>query len=669
MASVWGELKRRNVVKVVVAYAIVGWLLIEVASTVFPIVQLPDWTVTFLTMLILFGFPIALILSWAYEITPEGMKRSHEVEATESISHVTGRKLDFAIIGALVLALGFVVYNYVLDQPPGASAGSVDRRSIAVLPFSNESAAEENAEFFANGIHDNLLTQLARISALKVISRTSVIEYRDTTKNMRQIGRELGVATILEGGVQRAGNSLQINVQLIDVETDEHLWAEVYDRELTAENIFAIQREMATSIAEALQATLSPQEVDQLSRVPTQNTRAWDFFLSGADYERRREYRLALQQYERAVAEDSEFALAWTAVSRRHSYDYFWGIDRTEARLAQALEAVERAFEQSPDLPQAHLAMGDYYWQGFRDFDSSLEEYTIAELGMPGDADLYGALANLYRRVGEWDESLANYERAIELDPRNINHRLELARTYSPLRDYQQAEQAVERALEIAPGDAALYGDTLRIPAFRDGDYSLFKAAIENPPIALPKDWDALAVWEGALYDRDYAAALSLLDDAEFDVYTAMPWRYVPIASLYGVTYHLAGERELAEQQFQAAREQLEAEFEATSKDPRFLNALGRVLAGLGENEEAVRMARQAIDVTSRDTYARPNYQLDAIFVFVMAGDSDAATEELDAYLGAPGSWSIEGLLPDPRLDPIRDDPRFQSLVEKYRRQ
>jgi len=312
--------------------------------------------------------------------------------------------------------------------------------------------------------------------------------------------------------------------------------------------------------------------------------------------------------------------------------------------------------------------MGDYYWQGFRDFDSALEEYTIAKLGMPGNAELYGALADLYRRVGEWDESLANYERAIELDPRNINYRLQLVRTYAPLRDYQQAEQAIERALEIAPDNPALYADKSRIPAFRDGDYSLYKAVIENPPIALPNDWDAINVWQGALNNRDYAAALSHLDDWEFDTYTAAPWRYIPKASLYGVTYQLAGERELAEQQFRLAREQLETALRADSEDPRIYNALGTVLAGLGESEEAVRLARRAIDATSSDTFARPNYQLDAIFVFAMADDIDAAIEELDAYLGVPGWWSIEGLLPDPRLDPIRDDLRFQALVEKYRR-
>ena len=358
-----------------------------------------------------------------------------------------------------------------------------------------------------------------------------------------------------------------------------------------------------------------------------------------------------MQMYQRAVEEDPEFALAWTKISRRHTLNYNLGFDRTESRLALALEAVERAFQVSPDLPQAHLAMSDYYRQGIRDFDRALEETAIAERGMPGSADLYFARADLQRRVGEWDESLENWERVIELDPRSINAHLEFVRTHIVLRNYQQAEQSLERALEFAPDSRILNVTTAQIALFRDG-------LTRNTLTA-------------ALYERDYDTALSLLDSQESDV-SITPWSYSVKASRYGLIYRLAGEHVLAEQQFEVAREQLEAALESRPDDPRLYNALGAVLAGLGENEEAVRMARQAIDdalPTSRDTFAGQNFRLDAVMVFAAADDSDAAIEELDAYLGAPGWWSIEGLLPDPRLDPIRDDPRFQALVEKYRRQ
>ena len=283
MAPVWAELKRRNVVRVAVAYAIVGWLLIEVSSTVFPLVQLPDWTVTFVTMLVLLGYPLALILAWAYELTPEGIKSTKSVEPVESITHATGRKLDFIIIGVMGLAIMFLLidnYLLVVEEVPAivstptetpiedgpAPSFIPDRKSVAVLPFANRSN-DANDAFFVDGIHDDILTHIAKISSLKVISRTSVMGYRDTTKNVKTIGEELGVATLLEGGVQRAGDSVRINVQLIDANTDEHLWAETYDRVLTTQNIFAIQTEIGIAISEELlEAYRNPRYFPQASR-------------------------------------------------------------------------------------------------------------------------------------------------------------------------------------------------------------------------------------------------------------------------------------------------------------------------------------------------------------------------------------------------------------------
>jgi len=675
MASVWGELKRRNVVKVAAAYAIVGWLLIEVAATVFPVFQLPEWTVVFVAMLLLLGFPVALILSWAYELTPDGMERTKSVPMSESITEVTGRKLDFVIIGILAIAVAFfAVERFVLvEEAPIPLVSADDRRSIAVLPFDNRSAQSED-EFFVGGIHDDILTQLAKIGALKVISRTSVMEYRDVSRNMREIGEQLGVATILEGGVQRAGDTIRINAQLIDAETDEHLWAEIYDRELTAENIFTIQSEIATSIADALEATLSPQEVDRLNEVPTQNTRAYDFFLSGKEYQsrgvdNRTDLPLAVQQYERAVEEDPEFALAWARLAAAHIRIYWAAFDRTDARRRTALSAVERALGLQPDLPEAHYAMARYHYHGYRNYEEALRELAIAEQGMPGDVELIFSRAAIYRRQGQWEQVLTNFDRVIELDPRSVTLLWEYGATYRSLRDYAQAEHYWDQALEIAPDALNPYQQKAQIPLWRDGDVSSIKAAVENAPFDL-RDYGHWFRWTAAIYERDYETALTYLDDMENDVFDAQS-RYEPKESWYGVTYLLAGEPELAERRFRTARAQVEEALAADPEDPRLLVALGEVLAGLGEREAAVRAAHRAMDLlpTSFDALAGPTQQLHAIIrVFAPAGAINTAIEELDAYLAAPGVWSIEGLLPDPRLDPIRDDPRFQALVEKYSR-
>ena len=676
MTSFFGELKRRNVVKVAVAYAIVGWLLIEVTSTVFPVLQIPDWAIALVTMLLILGFPIALILSWAYEITPEGMKRSHEIQATESITHVTGRKIDFVIIGVLAIAVAFfAVERFVLvEEAPSSPASTVDRRSIAVIPFSYNSADEENAEFFSDGIHDNLLTQLTKISSLKVISRTSVMEYRDTTKNMRQIGQELDVATILEGGVRRAGDVLQINVQLIDVETDEHLWAEVYDRELTAENTFAILREMASSIAEALQATLTPQEVARLNEVPTDSRRAWDLYQSGNDYLRASDsttiYALAAAVWERAVVEDPGFALAWAALSRGHSGTYFFGVDPTESRRQLAREALDRAFALAPDLPEAHLAMGYYHYHGFRDYERALLEFDIAEQGMPGDAQIPQARAYVYRRMGRWEDSLADMERAIRLDPRNIEQLNFQATTYRRLRNYNQSSEIHARILEIQPDNAISQWAIAFDRLLGNGDPSLLASVTENPSVALPVDLRGWSGWLAALYEQDYELALRVLDgwNTELDV---QMHRYIPLSSYYAVTHQLAGRDDAAALLFQSARAVIEQALETNPEDPRLYMTLAESLAGLGESDAAASAALEGIRLLSAVEDAARDQRLlkDAIVrALGPAGAVDVVIEQLDAYLGSPGDWSIEGLLPDPRLDPIRDDPRFQALVEKYRR-
>jgi len=668
--SFFGELKRRNVVKVAVAYAIVGWLLIEVSTTVLPLFEAPDWIAQVFAFFVILGFPLALILSWAYELTPEGLKLERDVTAGESITPVTGRKIDFAIIGALVLALGFVVFdNYVFENDAALDS------SIAVLPFGNLSPDAENA-FFADGIHGELLTQLSKIGALRVISRTSVMEYRDSPKNIREIGRELNVSTILEGDVRRAGDTVRINVQLIDAETDEHLWANIYDRELTARNILAIQSEMATAIAEALHATFSPQEVARLNEVPTQNTRAYDFYLSGREFGRRGVDRgtdipLAVQQYERAVEEDREFALAWAHLAVQHIRMYWFAIDRTDERRRTALSAVERALDLQPDLPEAHLAMAWYHYHAYRNYEEALRELAIAEQGMPGDSEPLFLRAAIYRRQGQWEQAVTSFDRAIELDPRNVDLLLNHGATYRALRDYAQAERSWDRALDITPNAVDLYLAKAQIPLWRDGDVSLLKAAAENPPFNLGDQRQWLG-WTAAIYERDYDTALSYLEEWEIDVYETQV-QYVPTASFYGVTYQLAGQPELAQRHFRIARAQVEDALQAAPDDPRLLISLGEILAGLGEAESAVPFAEEAIKLmpTSLDAVAGPNRQLNAIIrVFIPAAAVDTAIEELDTYLAGPGGrWSIEGFLPDPRLDFIRDDPRFQALVEKYRRQ
>ncbi len=291
MAGLFEELKRRNVVRVGIAYLIAAWLVLQVIDLVLENVPAPPWVMQVILLLTAVGFPFALLFAWAFELTPEGLKRERDVDRSKSITPQTGRKLDRLIIVVLVIAVGILLTDRIWlrdagQEEPAAQVTTTEpssqssRRSIAVLPFANRSNAADDV-FFVDGIHDDILTQLAKISALKVISRTSVAQYRDTEKTMRVIGGELDVATIMEGSVQRAGNRVRINVQLIDADTDEHLWAEVYDRELTVANIFEIQTEMATAIAGALRANLTSDEQQRLAVRPTENLEAYEAYLLG----------------------------------------------------------------------------------------------------------------------------------------------------------------------------------------------------------------------------------------------------------------------------------------------------------------------------------------------------------------------------------------------------
>jgi TolB-like protein/Tfp pilus assembly protein PilF len=683
MASFLAELRRRNVFKVAAAYAIVGWLLIQVATVFAPALSLPGWSVRLVAFLLILGFPVALILSWAYELTPEGVKRSKTVPLAHSITRVTGRKLDFAIIALLLLAVGFVFAKDYLQQEqtsadrgsdaagtnasaPRASARNL--RSIAALPFDNESEATENAEFFANGIHDELLTQLTKISSLKVISRTSVEEYRDTSKNMRQIGRELGVATLLEGRVQRAGDMVRINVQLINAETDEHMWADTYNRQLTVRNIFAMQSEIATEIAEALQAALSPAEAARIDRVPTDNTQAYDFYLSGRDYFTRvPDYDFmptAVQQFKRAVEADPDFALAWAALARAHVVMYLYALDRTAQRLEMARRAVDKALELAPDAGESHLALAYFHYLGERDYPAALAELDTAERAMPGNSQIFEARAYVYRRAGDWERSVINMERAIQLDPRNTDVLFRQSGNYMFLREYARAEQYLDRILEIAPDDVPARSRKANIAMFGYGDASASSA------LAASGVTDPIRGWEAAIYERKYALALHYLDAWSGELANNQN-EYIPKASFYGATYALSGEAELAGAQYMAARTELEDARRTMRDDARLYVSLAEALAALGEREAAARAAHHATELMpiSADAMTGPFILYDTVRrVFAPMSDSDTALRELEVFLASPGFYSIEGILLDPRLDPIRDDPRFEALVDKYKR-
>ncbi len=428
MPSFFTELKRRNVLRVAAAYGVVAWIIIEAGSVLLPTFGASESAFQVYVVVVLAGFLVSLILAWVFEVTLEGVKLEKNVDRSESITPQTGRTLDFAIIGLLVVALGISVTLNVTGMrfPDQLSAVDANRLSIAVLPFESRSTDPEN-ELFADGIHDDLLTRLANISALKVISRTSVMEYRDTTKKLRQIAEELGVGTILEGAVQRVGDNVRINAQLIDAETDKHLWAKTYDRQLSVQNIFAIQSEISEEITAALEATLTTEEHSRLAKVPTENMAAYSLYMQGRAnlYERRLETLLeAREQFEQATQLDPNYAEAYAGLADAVLllFNNHQTIPREEA-LSVAQIALDKALSINPDLADAYASMillKSKIWDETRS-GPGLEEAEIAfqraiDLN-PNHPRAYMWFASVRMAEQRYNDAIALYLQALRVDP------------------------------------------------------------------------------------------------------------------------------------------------------------------------------------------------------------------------------------------------------------
>lgn len=462
MTSFLTELKRRNVFKIALAYIAAGWLLISIGDVFFPLLDAPEWVFRAFILVVLLGLPAALVLAWVFELTPEGVKLEKDVDRTQSVTSETGRRLNYIAIAFLVAALSVSVYlNFSFDRSNQVANSDADgRRSIAILPFSSHSTDPENA-LFADGIHDDLLTKIGNIAALKVISRTSVMNYRDTDKNLRQVGEELGVSTVLEGTVQRVGNSVRINVQLIDAKTDEHLWANSYDRELTTKNIFAIQREIAKNISVALKATLSPTEQDRLEMTPTENLRAYNLYRLGRHNleERRLEtLLLARTQFEQAVELDASYSAAYSGLADSL---VLLRINHNAIPIEEAYPLAERAIEKAlqldPENADAYASLGLLkldIWGWSRtgpEIEEAEQAFKKSIALNPNHARALMWYASLKGSQEKFEEAIALYKRSLELDPLARIPYTNLPLLYAAEGDNQRALDELLNAVRLHP--------------------------------------------------------------------------------------------------------------------------------------------------------------------------------------------------------------------------
>src|SRR2546423_353477 len=463
MSGFFEEVQRRKVYRVAAAYIIAAGFIIQIGSAVFPAWELPNWSFRLVVVLLLIGFPIALILAWAFDITPQGIK------TTPSAPAATHRRRNLALLGVTGVIISAAAGFFLL---PPAAAHKVDK-SIAVLPFDNLSDEKENA-YFADGIQDDILTNLSKIGDLKVISRTSVMPYRGKEKNVREIAQALGVSAVLEGSVRKSGNRVRVNVQLINAVNDEHIWSDVYDRDLT--DVFAIQTDLAKKIADELHAKLSPTEKEQMTRKPTENGEAYLAFVQAHNFHREVEdlpkLKQAEQLYERALQLDPNFALAAASCSRLESW-IFHTFEPTAERRDKSRSLANRALQLQPDLPDGPLALGFYIYYIECDFDRPLVELAIAQKGLPNEAEVYLSIGAIKRRQGRWDESDANLEKAATLSPNEIWPLQNLVLNYQMQRRWAEANKTVERRLKLAPESFPLWSIKAQLEISEKGTFEI----------------------------------------------------------------------------------------------------------------------------------------------------------------------------------------------------
>ena len=670
----FSELKRRNVYKVAVAYAVVGWLIAQVATQIFPFLEIPNWVVRLVIVLIAIGFPIALVIAWAFEATPEGIKRT-EVADTMPATKKQKRHawIHVVVLGAAVSVGLFFIGRYTGRNTASAIRIELPAKSIAVLPFENLSD-DKGAAYFADGIQDEILTKLASIADLKVISRTSTAKYKSKPEDLKTVSQQLGVANVLEGSVQKAADKVRVNVQLIDARADSHLWAKTYDRDLA--DVFAIQSEVAQEIADSLKAKLSPAEANTVASAPTKDTQAYDLFLKG-EFEQRvanstfrpESFDQAARWYKEAISRDPNFALAIAELAicqlRRH-----WLTDPlTEAEVMDAGKMAKQALTLAPDLAEAHIAVGLFHYYGHREYEQALTEFQRALQLQPNNALALSFVGFVHRRQNKWDLTLNELKKSIELDPRNAYTMGGVAETDIFLRRWKEAEEFAQRGLTIDPHEATcmrmlLLGSLNQTESAQEPLRLL--ATFPPDDLLLPNTgvFDMVIGTRGETFvlGRDFKAALKACETGT--AATTNEWQR--FAAKAGIRV-LAGDVTGAQPDAEKARELLEARMRDHPSDVRSLRALSWAYLALNRKSDALDTARRAVELLplEKDALLGSGNLAALAEMQSQTGDVKGAVENLKKLLSIPAgeTVSIARLKIDPVWDPIRNDLGFQQLL------
>ena len=674
------ELQRRKVLRIASGYVVAGWIILQVALSLQTALKLPDSFSTIIVALLTIGFPAALVASWFFEITPEGIKRTVPSAGGAMIKPQT---TDIILAGMLALVVVIALAQFVMPanrEPLEASVTaeatkpdapkteaqkpepSVSEASVAVLPFENLSSEKDSA-FFAVGIQDEILTRLAKIGSLKVISRTSTSHLSSRPNNLKEIAKQLGVANILEGSIQRQGGNVRVNVQLIKAATDGHLWAEIYDRKL--DNIFAVQSEIAIAIANTLSATVTGAEKRSIATTPTTNTAAYDAYLRGLTLSRQNDtlagYMKAAKSFRDAVHLDPDFALAWAALAWNEALVYF-NNEQTDAQRDTARAALDMALRLQPDIAEVQLAKGFYQYYVELDYAAARAQFEKVRAKWPSNYESLRALGLVERRLGRWEESKSHIEQAILLDPLRADLHVLLAEVHASMRDFEPALRMVDSALNLSPEDVQVISMKAEILQSLG---RLDEAGIVIKPLLQSRPENQEPIVRQAVLQRQYGVAITALQpmlDQKSDKLTT-----ADLNLQLGRLHALSGNAKRAAQDFERARTLYLAEMKRQPKNAVPLAGLAWTLCLLGERQNALRHIEKAIGIVAKDVSQRLDYEETRMEIWAHFGDRDLAIPEIARLLKLSyfGPLTKVDLRLNPIYDKLRGDPRFEALLKE----
>jgi TolB-like protein/Flp pilus assembly protein TadD len=678
--SFFAELKRRNVYRAAVAYGVVAWFLTQLTTQVFPFFDIPNSAIRLVVIGLALGFPVAMSLSWLYELTPEGIVRSDDLEPAKArkFRHLTGRVLDFIIIGVLLLVVAMLVYQRLPFRTETGAA--IPQKSIAVLPFENRSEDKTNA-YFADGVQDEILTRLSKIADLRVISRTSTQHYKSAPENLSEIARQLGVANIVEGSVQKSGDAVRVNVQLIKAANDSHLWAETFDRKLS--DIFSVETEVARAIADQLRAKLTGQEEQVIAAKPTDNPEAYDAYLRGLAFAMKSESTpanaLGAQKYLRqAVQLDPKFALAWAELTSASSFAYITlNLQPTVALREEIRHAAETAGSLQPDLGEVIFAKGEYYFNCLKDYATAVGYFEQARQLLPNNGRILQELARVARSQGHWEECDAYFNEAERVDPRNVAMIFQHTFSYLARRRFPETLRKLDQILNITPDDP--YASALRAGvALMQGDLP-HAAALLAPLHPNPDQTQVLEIQiYHAILARRPDQIIVRLKEALAEPDPALGYLNGELRFCLGWAQEVAGQSADAKETWQQARSELEFFLKEQPENWVLISDLALADAFLGDKAQALALAERVVGANppEKDANIAPRTVETFARVAAQTGEPDRAITALQKLLPMWGGARFRIPLPltpallrlDPMFDPLRNDPRFQKLCEDKRR-